>query len=357
MPVFSEFLIWILPSAASLFIATGYIIEVSFQEFLGVSVDLEETAYLLATVKFSLDVLQALYEFIVRHGVFGTIGFLGLFSIGLCHFFMRGFRVRVNKILEWRYAILMLGIFFFGLFFWQIIFFLMPATKIDNILVSRTSFDRSFYSNIADDVWKDIYCSKVKHEQCSDSQTNHKPQDQRNRLQDFFVQNFVLWLLISLSGFLVIPRLFGITPIPLLWKLVPRLCAFLMVVSVIVSYISLPYTYAKLIRSTEFREAIIHYKYIKGQIPLTSLGSSARETTREKKKESETNVSYRPVSGFILANNQQALTIFSKDDDRVWHIPRSILRLVKLTGHADVLAFHFQGSQEALRREGPPSPS
>ena len=91
MSGFSELLIWILPSAASLVMATGYIIEVSFQEFLGVFVETEESTYLLGTVKFGLDVIEALQKFLERHIAFGTISFLILMIIGACYVFVHAF--------------------------------------------------------------------------------------------------------------------------------------------------------------------------------------------------------------------------------------------------------------------------
>lgn len=355
MTGFSELLIWILPSAASLFIATGYIIEVSFQEFLGVFVEFEETTYLLGTVKFGLDVIEILYQFIVRHIVFGAISFLGLIIIIIilaCYFFVRVFRVLVNKILEWQYAILIL--FLLSLFLYQIIWFWIPSAEIDDVLVKPAIFDRHFNSSRGKDIWKEIYCSRMKHQECSDPQENHK-----NKLKDLFAQNLVVWLLILSSGVFVILRLSSGNPTLLFWEWGRNVFVSLTVVLVIVSYISLPYTYAKLSRSTNFREAIIHYKVTREQIPLTSFAPLMERAANNEKKDGQTNISQNldgyisPIHGYILGKDQDEVTIFSKDDNFVWHIPKSTIRLVKVEKLGDVLKYHIEGSKEDSGIEPP----
>ena len=351
MSGFSELLIWILPSAASLVMATGYIIEVSFQEFLGVFVETEESTYLLGTVKFGLDVIEALQKFMERHLAFGAISFLILMIIGACYVFVHALRVQANKILEWRHAIPILITFFFILFLYQIISFWIPSREIDDVLVKPAIFDRGFKFSQAKDIWEDIYCSRVKYNECPGNQENHK-----NELKDLFAQNLVVWLVILLSGVFIIFRLSREQSTPLFGEWGRRLFIAIIVLLVIVSYISLPYTYAKLSRSTNFREAIIHYKVTKEQIPLTSFKRLDDRTAKEKRP---TNISQNldgyisPLHGYILGKNQEEVTIFSKEDNFVWHIPKSTIRLVKVEKLGDVLQFHIEGSKEGSDT-GPP---
>ena len=351
---FSELLIWLLPSAASLFIATGYIIEVSFQEFLGVFVEIEESTYLLGTAKFGLDVIQKLQEFIWKH-IVPVI--LILIIICACYF-VRALRVLANKVLEWRHAISIPTIILLILFFYQIISFWIPSREIEDVLVRPATFDRKFNSSGAETIWKDIYCSRVTHVKCSENPENYNPEKHKNELKDLFAQNLVVWLLILSSGVFIIFRLASEQPASLFWEWGRRLFISIIVLLVIISYISLPYTYAKLSRSTEFREAIIHYKVTKEQIPLTSFKPLSKRTAKNENADGNANISQNldgyisPIHGYILGKTQAEVTIFN-DDNFVWHIPKSTIRLVKVEKFGDVLEFHIRGDKKALTNEPP----
>jgi hypothetical protein len=381
--------------------AVGYVIEASYQEFLGILTAPSGTLdYLLAAGEFALTVVRAFVDLLLnlprlgREQLTFTLVVILLAAVGLAVIAWLVFGGHARRAWHgasarhahyWPSRRLWLAASFVvmilsGFEMWWLAW---PTLPIENVLVAKDLLRDRFGADLFRppwvkspenaptpvvrartlQIWKDIVCSRLESAPpgvCG----------RRLFLESIFLTGVLTWLTVNL---VLIPGNRRGLAHSVSWDGGTGLAALLLLGSMLVNVGSLLQAYSRIARPTEAREIVAQYQtggvIIRGtfqdgpdsvvrlvnrddenrlwEIPRAQVRAIRRWEDREG------SVAYDPggniydfVHGWLIADSDKRMTLFEKDLRLIWEIPRDKVRTLMVEQVSDVLNDHFRTSYQ-----------
>lgn len=365
-PVPSRILSWIIGSAgvSGALVATGFIVDISYQSFLGYQLHHGRSAsyYLTVGGEFFVAIISLITQlcldtsqlFVELNQVVIWAAILVLIIVGVVAYkrplpgkwyaeISRQFlRVRRMVVAHTGFTAFILLI----LIFFNIIVFDAPTLQISSLLTQGFNAAYTYDNNIfqatsSSQLWTNIVCMRF--DETSYADLNRFGVEcssaigYQSRLQYIFLLNFLASVLLACLGFSLINK-----------KSSKNI--FLVVTLIFVILIDLallPYSYGKTLNQTNFNEVILHmyldydedhYDEIEKHPDFTSDQYDKlfdkRRYTQQKRTKNE--------HGFLLSLDEQTVVFFSKSEKHIWIIPAGRARIFKVERRKDVLQFYLK---------------